>query len=32
VRKEMQARLWSDFAKQYPATAPLFDAIAKVRA
>jgi tripartite ATP-independent transporter DctP family solute receptor len=32
VRKEMQARLWSDFAKQYPATAPLFDAAAKVRA
>lgn len=32
VRKEMQARLWADFAKQYPATAPLFDAIAKVRA
>lgn len=32
VRREMQARLWADFAKQYPATAPLFDAIAKVRA
>ncbi|MDB5857067.1 MAG: putative tripartite ATP-independent periplasmic transporter, DctP subunit [Ramlibacter sp.] len=32
VRKEMQARLWSDFAKQHPATAPLFDAAAKVRA
>jgi tripartite ATP-independent transporter DctP family solute receptor len=31
VRKEMQARLWADFAKQYPATAPLFDSIAKAR-
>jgi tripartite ATP-independent transporter DctP family solute receptor len=31
VRKEMEARLWSDFAKQYPATAPLFGAIASAR-
>jgi TRAP-type C4-dicarboxylate transport system substrate-binding protein len=31
VRQEMQARLWADFAKQYPATAPLFDSIAKAR-
>lgn len=32
VRKEMQARLWADFAKQYPATAPLFAAINAARA
>lgn len=32
VRKEMQSRLWADFAKQYPATAPMFDSIAKIRA
>ncbi|HEY4956416.1 MAG TPA: TRAP transporter substrate-binding protein [Caldimonas sp.] len=31
VRKEMEARLWSDFAKQYPATAPLFASIASSR-
>ena len=31
VRKEMQSKLWADFAKQYPATAPLFDAINKAR-
>jgi TRAP-type transport system periplasmic protein len=32
VRKEMQSRLWADFARQYPSTAPMFDTIAKVRA
>ena len=32
VRKEMEARLWADFAKQYPATAPLFTAINNARA
>lgn len=32
VRKEMQARLWADFAKQYPATAPLFAAVNSARA
>jgi tripartite ATP-independent transporter DctP family solute receptor len=32
VRKEMQSKLWADFGKQYPATAPLFAAIAKARA
>lgn len=32
VKKEMEARLWSEFAKQYPATAPLFPAIAAARA
>lgn len=32
VRDLMQAHLWSDFAKQYPATAPLFTAIAQSRA
>lgn len=32
VRKEMEARLWADFAKQYPATAPLFAAINAARA
>jgi TRAP-type C4-dicarboxylate transport system substrate-binding protein len=31
VRKEMEARLWADFAKQYPATAPLFTAINDAR-
>jgi hypothetical protein len=31
VRKEMEAHLWSDFAKQYPATAPLFASIASAR-
>jgi TRAP-type transport system periplasmic protein len=31
VRKEMEARLWSEFAKQYPATAPLFASIASAR-
>jgi tripartite ATP-independent transporter DctP family solute receptor len=32
VRKEMEGKLWADFAKQYPATAPLFAAISKARA
>jgi tripartite ATP-independent transporter DctP family solute receptor len=32
VRKEMEARLWADFAKQYPATAPLFAQVASSRA
>ena len=32
VRKEMEARLWADFAKQYPSTAPLFAAINSARA
>jgi hypothetical protein len=32
VRKEMETRLWADFAKQYPATAPLFTAINAARA
>ena len=32
VRKEMEARLWADFAKQYPTTAPLFAAIGSARA
>ena len=32
VRKEMEAKLWSGFAKQYPETAPLFAAIATARA
>ena len=31
VRKEMESRLWADFAKQYPATAPLFTAINNAR-
>jgi len=32
VRKEMEARLWADFAKQFPATASLFASIATTRA
>lgn len=32
VREQMQARLWADFAKQYPVTTPLFAAIAQSRA
>ncbi|MDB5893809.1 MAG: C4-dicarboxylate transporter substrate-binding protein [Rhodoferax sp.] len=32
VRQQMEARLWADFAKQYPATAPLFADISKARA
>lgn len=31
VRKEMEAKLWSAFAKQYPETAPLFPIIAAAR-
>jgi TRAP-type transport system periplasmic protein len=31
VRKEMEARLWADFAKQYPVTGPLFAAISSAR-
>lgn len=31
VRKEMEARLWADFAKQYPLTGPLFAAIGNAR-
>jgi TRAP-type transport system periplasmic protein len=32
LRREMQAKLWAGFAAQYPATKPLFDAIAAARA
>ena len=32
VRKEMEARLWSSFAKDQPETAPLFTAISAARA
>lgn len=32
VRKEMENRLWAAFAKEHPATAPLFAAIAAARA
>jgi tripartite ATP-independent transporter DctP family solute receptor len=32
VRKEMETRLWSGFAKQYPETGPLFAAITAARA
>ncbi|WP_218508579.1 TRAP transporter substrate-binding protein [Variovorax sp. dw_308] len=31
VRKEMDEKLWSGFAKQYPETAPLFAAISSAR-
>ena len=31
VRKEMEARLWAAFAKEHPATAPLFTAISAAR-
>ena len=31
VRNDMQAKLWSGFAKEYPPTKPLFDAIAAAR-
>jgi TRAP-type C4-dicarboxylate transport system substrate-binding protein len=31
VRAEMQAKLWADFSRQYPSTAPLFAAIASAR-
>lgn len=32
VRKEMEARLWADFGKQYASTAPLFAAVNSARA
>jgi tripartite ATP-independent transporter DctP family solute receptor len=32
VRKEMETRLWAAFAKEHPATAPLFTAISAARA
>ncbi len=32
VRREMQTRLWTAFAVQYPVTKPLFDAISAARA
>ena len=32
LRKEMETKLWAAFAAQYPATKPLFDAIAAARA
>jgi hypothetical protein len=32
ARAEMQSQLYASFAKQYPATAPLFTAIAAARA
>jgi tripartite ATP-independent transporter DctP family solute receptor len=31
VRKEMEARVWAPFIKEYPVTKPLFDAIAAAR-
>jgi TRAP-type C4-dicarboxylate transport system substrate-binding protein len=31
VRKEMDEKLWTGFAKQYPETAPLFAAISAAR-
>jgi TRAP-type transport system periplasmic protein len=31
VRREMQAKLWTAFAAQYPVTKPLFEAIAAAR-
>jgi hypothetical protein len=31
VRKQMEARLWSEFGKQYASTAPLFAAITAAR-
>jgi TRAP-type transport system periplasmic protein len=31
VRRELQSKLYASFAKQYPATAPLFSSIATVR-
>ncbi len=31
VRNDMQSKLWSGFAKEYPPTKPLFDAIAAAR-
>ena len=32
VRREMETKLWSAFALQYPPTKPLFEAIAAHRA
>ncbi len=32
VRKEMEAKLWADFGKQYASTAPLFAAVNAARA
>jgi TRAP-type C4-dicarboxylate transport system substrate-binding protein len=32
VRKEMEAKLWSEFGKQYASTAPLFAAVNAARA
>jgi len=32
LRREMETRLWAGFAKDQPATKPLFEAIAKARA
>ncbi|MBS0338929.1 MAG: TRAP transporter substrate-binding protein [Proteobacteria bacterium] len=31
IRKEMEAKLWAEFAKQYPATEPLFAAVNAAR-
>jgi tripartite ATP-independent transporter DctP family solute receptor len=31
VRKEMEARVWAAFIKEYPVTQPMFDAIAAAR-
>jgi TRAP-type transport system periplasmic protein len=31
VRKEMEARVWAPFIKEYPVTKPMFDAIAAAR-
>jgi hypothetical protein len=31
VRRELEGRLWAEFGKQYPSTAPLFGAIASAR-
>jgi len=32
VRKEMEARVWAPFIKEYPVTKPMFEAIAAARA
>ena len=32
VRGEMQSKLWSSFAKEYPVTKPMFEAIGAARA
>ncbi len=31
VRKEMEAKVWASFIKEYPNTKPLFDAITAAR-